>query len=127
MSVSAVITRRNVIKLLLMSIDSLDVAFPVKPWRSLPARSTNYKVETIVFSGCFESTHSKVSFSIECDRELALFILWELTILFLMPKWYRARMSSAERHSNVYRFSTVKMSFISFNLRPGPSVTILFK
>ena len=67
-------------------------------------------------------TYSTVSDSIECDRLDELFMLWEATTLFLMPKWYKAMTSSTLLHSKVYRFSTEKMSFLfHLSFRPGPS------
>ena len=91
---------------LLISIDSLVTVEPVYDWRSEPAKSTNCRVEVTVASGLAESTHSKTSLSIECERDELLFILWEATTLFFRPKWYKAMTSSLVLHSNVYKFST---------------------
>ena len=77
----------KVSRLLLISIDSLVATLPVWDWRSLPAKSTSCSALTIVLSGYLPSMHSRVIFSIEWEREDALFMLCEATTLFLIPKW----------------------------------------
>lgn len=89
-----------------MSIDSLFAWLPVKFYLSLPAKSTNYNLDTIILSGYLLSTCSTVRVRTECDLEEALFILWEATTLFLIPKWYKASISSGDLHSKAYKFST---------------------
>lgn len=84
---SAVITYLKVNKLLFMSIDSLFAAFPVKAYLSLPAKSTNYSLLIITFSGFLTSIYSIERLSIVCDLLDELFILWDATTLFLIPKW----------------------------------------
>lgn len=122
----AVITYLRVIRDLLISILSFVTTLPVYDYRSEPAKSTSYNVDVTILSGFLESTHSIVSFNIVCERLLALFMLCEATTLFFRPKWYKANTSSSVRHSNVYRFSTVKMSLTNLSFKPGSSPTRRF-
>ena len=86
---------------LLMSIDSLLATFPVNACLSDPAKSTNYNLDTTTLSGDLASIDSTVRASTEWDLLDALFILWDATTLFLIPKWERARTSSGDLHSKV--------------------------
>ena len=113
-SARLVITCRSVNNDLLMSIASLAArpVFPVWDYRSLPARSTSYNLDTTTFSTLELSVISSVSVNIACDLEEAWFKLCEATTLFLIPLWNSDMACSASLHRKTNKFSTVNWSVL---------------
>ena len=79
---------------------------PVKLYFSLPAKSTNCNLETVILFGSFKSVDSKVKLKIQWDLELTSLRLCEASILFRLPNLYKSKTSFAEFASKIYKFST---------------------
>jgi hypothetical protein len=107
-SVSAVITFLKTNRLLLISILSFACTpvVPVKLYFSDPAKSTSYNRLTVTFTWDLISYVSIVSENMLWLLLENSFKLCEAKTLFVDPNLNNFNASSADWHSNTYRFST---------------------